>query len=157
MEKNVKLTGNKLIAEFMGLTYVTNAKYKNDLYEAGDCAGEWETTDAWILNPSKKFLSKRIFGIFADEDYYNDEKPYDKYYWNVRYDSSWDWLMPVVEKIESLGYYFQINTKMCSVAHDNKGNNDSYLIKAQFGDATKLEKAYSCAIEAIKFINYKNK
>lgn len=80
----------------------------------------------------------------------------DEYYENtLHFHESWDWLIPVVEKIENLGYYFQINTKMCSVARDNKGNNDSYLIKAKFGDETKLQKTYICVIETIKYINFK--
>jgi len=71
---------NKLIAEFMGLEYFAKAKYKNDLYEAGDQAGEWEEFDIYVLNPTEEFKKKLIFGTFADEDHYNNVMPYDKYF-----------------------------------------------------------------------------
>ena len=33
----------------------------------------------------------------------------------LQYDTSWDWLMPVVEKIESLGYEVQIRNTDCII------------------------------------------
>jgi hypothetical protein len=74
---------------------------------------------------------------------------------NSRYNSSWDWLMPVVEKIESEGYFVDVKTKMCSISRDNKGNSDSYLVKAIFGDDSKIQKLYDCVVSTVKFIIYK--
>lgn len=120
---------NKLIAEFMG--------YSNVLDETEDLM---YYPDWFIPNPIKEKNNK------------NRPTSIELF----RYHKSWKWLMPVVEKIESLGYFVKISTKMVSVARDNKGNNDSYLIKAQFGDNSKLQKTYNCVIETIKYINYLN-
>ena len=30
----------------------------------------------------------------------------------LKFDESWDWLMPIVDKIESMGYYIEINFHM---------------------------------------------
>jgi hypothetical protein len=116
-------------------------------------------------------LIAKFMGIKIEKSWRDGLDYADKYVWNLndeQYDCSkpeylgfhisWDWLMPVVKKIESLGYFVKISTKMSSISRDNKGNNDSYLIKAQFGDKSKLEKTYICVVEAIKYINYlKNK
>jgi len=39
----------------------------------------------------------------------------DVYWGELQYDYSWDWLMPVVEKIESLGYEVQIRNTDCII------------------------------------------
>lgn len=41
---------------------------------------------------------------------------------HARYDTSWDWLMPVVEKIESLddGYEVIIRRTSCSIMYDQE-------------------------------------
>lgn len=57
------IEGNKLIAEFMGLSYCTKHQY-----------------EGWYKNSE---YNHRIC------DFYR-----------LKYNSSWDWLMPVVEKIE---------------------------------------------------------
>ena len=64
---------NKLIAEFMGYTFV------NGVYES------------------------------PKDEFHIDE---------MLYDTSWNWLMPVVEKIESLGYEFFIVENRVEVAHN---------------------------------------
>ena len=104
MEKNFVLNGNKLIAEFMGWKYIPNAKYENDLYEAGDKQGEWKTSSIYVKNPSLDFLKEKKFGSFASEDYYNDKIPYDDFAWNLSYNTSWNLIMPVVEKMHQPDY-----------------------------------------------------
>lgn len=85
---------------------------------------------------------------YFDENY----KPLKKYHEN------WNDLMNVVEKIESYGYFVKISTNMCSISRDNKNNQDSHLVLAQFGDLTKIQKLYNCVVSAVKYINYiKNK
>ena len=66
MKTNEILNGNKLIAEFMGLSYCTKYQY-----------------EGWYKNHEHNY---RICGFDG-----------------LKYHSSWDWLMPVVEKIEQLG------------------------------------------------------
>jgi len=168
----VQLNENKLIAEFMGLTYFPNAKYKNDLYEMGDMQGNWEETDIYVLNPTKEFKEKLIFGGFADEDHYGDKKPYDNYYWGVKYDTSWDWLMPVVDKIHSpmkvklYGVYRDIGGEENSVIIHRAVQNKRYIVlKIEYGrrfvefieyqkeGESMLEPTYRFTLQFIKWYN----
>jgi len=75
------MENNKLIAEFMGYKL---AKCNNGL--------AWES-------PYKKSVEDtfELHGRLWREN--------DSYY---KFHTSWDWLMPVIEKIESLGYVFNI-------------------------------------------------
>lgn len=60
------------------------------------------------------------------------------------YHLSWDWLMPVVERIESLGY----STRILDTGMGVEGD----LIIERFGK-TKLEGTYLTIIEVIKWYN----
>lgn len=142
MEKVNVLTGNKLIAEFDGWTYIPDAKYKNDLYEAGDRAGDWETTDIFVLNPSKEFLKQKKFGSFADEDYYDNEKPYDDYKWFLNYNEDWNLLIGVIDKIYSLDIY-SVYVNTTSGQFENSININTRFIKS----------TYEAVIEFIKWYN----
>ncbi len=72
------------------------------------------------------------------------------------YDSSWDWLMPVVEQIENLGYYTEINKKINggNYVHiaDNSLNKD---IANSFGLESKIEAMWQAVVEFIKWYNTK--
>ena len=106
-EQNIS-ESNKLIAEFMGLVFVENCKTVNDLYESGDQLGEEQSENLWVKNPSKEFLKDKLFGCYTIWDKYGDDfTPYENYYYESRlkYHSSWDWLMPVVEKISRIPSY----------------------------------------------------
>jgi len=68
------------------------------------------------------------------------------------YHTFWDWLMPVVEKIETLGYRFSISTTFIRV-HTCKTNwdgNDEYNCAAFDG---KLNTTYHAIVEFIKWYN----
>ena len=75
----------------------------------------------------------------------------------MKYHSSWDWLMPVVEKIENMGFWFNIKKNHVTIAWDNKGNHDSNMIHSEFGDFTKIERVWSCIVAFIKYHNERNK
>ena len=49
----------------------------------------------------------------------------------VFYDSSWDWIMPVVDKIESLGFSVSINNGRCSILFYN---NDNYVVRTAYNE-----------------------
>jgi len=72
---------------------------------------------------------------------------------DLHYHSSWDWLMPVVEKIENFGYEFIIVESRCYVKH-----NTDHSIEEVFhmeGDVcSKLKTTYEAVVE---FINQYNK
>ena len=71
----------------------------------------------------------------------------------LSYNTSWDWLMPVVEKIENFGYEFIIVESRCYVKH-----NTDHSIEEVFhmeGDVcSKLKTTYEAVVE---FINRYNK
>ena len=87
MSKEEIIKGNKIIAEFMELKQV---KWRNDLI--------------WV---NKNFIED-----FTDVDDYSDKSKFD---WgnslpqseNLYYSSSWDWLIPVINKIYSSDWYFK--------------------------------------------------
>jgi len=72
---------------------------------------------------------------------------------DLKYHCSWDWLMPVVEKIENFGYEFIIVESRCYVKH-----NTDHSIEEVFhmeGDVcSKLKTTYEAVVE---FINRYNK
>ena len=107
MEKN-----NKLIAEFMGMTY-------------------------YIPNDDSLMVEKAPIGVLVTPTK------------SLKYHESWDWLMPVVQKIESLGYVFiiqggkaeygeMISENRCFIAED------------------KLSSTYKAVVEFIKENNQNN-
>ena len=65
--------------------------------------------------------------------------------------SSWDWLMPVVEKIESLGYRIEIVKHICRIYLSNK---ETIIISENI---PKVEAVYNACVEFIKWYNNQNK
>ena len=66
----------------------------------------------------------------------------------MQYKYSWDWLMPVVEKIESLGYEFTIVESRCKVS-----NNTDHSVKELFHIETiggKFKTTYDAVVQFIK-------
>tara|TARA_B110000503_G_C6849799_1_gene290312 strand:+ start:70 stop:393 length:324 start_codon:yes stop_codon:yes gene_type:complete len=98
---------NKLIAEFMGMTY-------------GD--------------PNDN--SVMIQG--------NEVVPIE----SMEYHSSWDWLMPVVEEIESMGYEVIIAESRCKIKHNTDHSIDELLNVDIIG--TKRAATYQAVLEFIK-------
>ena len=76
-----KMNDNELIAEFMGA--VGTPKYNPT---------EWDVYITGCLD------------VDSDDEYAQHFYTLDE----MKYHTSWDWLMPVVQKIESLGYVFTI-------------------------------------------------
>lgn len=73
----------------------------------------------------------------------------------MRYHSSWDWLMPVVQKIEDLGYWVEIRDVFCTISNNRVG------IKYLKDDISthkksKIEATWFTVVEFIKWYN-KNK
>lgn len=72
-------------------------------------------------------------------------------YSNLRYHSSWDWLMPIVEKIESMGYDFTMIKNYCRITTNTGGTFENELGSAN--QETKIAAAYKLVIEFIKWYN----
>jgi hypothetical protein len=71
---------------------------------------------------------------------------------SYKFHTSWDWLMPVVEKIESLGYEFFIVEDRIKIAHNTDHSIDT-IINFTLG-GSKREATYKAVVE---FINQYNK
>ena len=126
MTKEEILEGNKLIAEFMGGTF------KN--ISSKDIAVSWVSIHM-----------KDDDVNFQEEDY--PEKPHNGSCWKfneLKYHSSWDWLMPVVEKIEKT--YAYVDIKGCAV-------NISTIVETSA--PTKIEAVYMACVEFIEWYNNK--
>lgn len=98
------LEGNKLIAEFMGLSYCDKYQY-----------------EGWYQNNEYNY---RICDFNS-----------------LKYHSSWDWLIPAVEKIEHTMY---VNIKGCHVTISSIVN---------VSKSTKIEAVWIAAVAFIKWYN----
>lgn len=68
---------------------------------------------------------------------------------DLKYHTSWDWLMPVVEKIESLGYEFQI-TKEEAYFKDTDG--DFEIVASAFNGSI-MDNTYNAVVQFIEWFN----
>ena len=117
---------NKLIAEFMGL--------------------ELEETLEGMFVYARKEQSHIKLNDIRTEFYEVHE---------LQYHISWDWLMPVVEKIESLGYEFFIVEDRIKIAHNTYHSTEiiiNFTLGRNYG--SKREAVYQGVVE---FINQLNK
>ena len=155
MSKQEIIEGNKLIAEFMGdFKLVKEFKPEPDI----------DVTYQWLKTSNKSF------GYDTTEwrDYSTDKEYSDQ----VCYNSSWDWLMPVVEKVESLelgditihsakygdDIYFncsveiEIISSVCNIHlyGDMRVYKDLIYIH---DEDTKIKATYKAVIEFIKWYN----
>lgn len=74
------------------------------------------------------------------------------YYDSLGYNSSWDWLMPVVEKIESMGYVVLILENRCKI-QDFKENT----VYCYQQESTKILSVFKTCVSFIKRNNYSEK
>ena len=130
MKTSEIIEGNKLIAEFMNGIYSENAN-------------AWGFGNARIEHKTKIIQGKKYENLVWAER------------WEVelKYHSSWDWLIPVVEKIESLNNYTRIETPInkkelrqtyCNI--DGKEEFKTY-------SKSKIEALWLAVVEFIKWYN----
>ena len=105
-----------------------------------------------ILNGNKLIAKFMGLKIITDEISW-----FDTNYKSLgNYDSSWDWLMPVIDKIETLNYAVTITQNICTIKACIMG--DRTTISHQTGNYTTPDtKLYNTYIAAIEFINWYNK
>lgn len=70
-------------------------------------------------------------------------------YKDIKYHTSWDWLMPVVEKIESLGYWVNRNNGDVTISKDN----DMIVITPMSSGG--IDMMYQAVVEFINGFNCK--
>lgn len=118
------IDSNKLIASFMGARVMAfqDGTEGHTFWNPGDMAGR--------------------SGSFPDgsTNYYT---------YNKGYNDSWDWLMPVVDKIESLGYSVEIIETYCLITKTNSHT----ICDNGGGDFTKLSATYKSVVEFIVWYN----
>ena len=127
---------NKIIAEFMGV--------KQDL-ESGNYRLP-HYSGKYVVNP---LTQGRNYDEWADR--YTDENYNTGYLLPLeylQYNTSFDWLMEVVEKIESLGHAFSIDGTKCYVLTNDFCNAQN--------EATKIESVYKVCLGFIKWYNEQN-
>lgn len=122
MTKEEILEGNKLIAEFLGYVYVP--------YTVGHSGGN----PGWVLK-NYKLIDRKTPKLFLGRTTKD-----------LLYHTSWDWLMPVVEKIEKTTAF--VNIKGCLV-------NISTIVEVSA--PTKLEAVWLAVVEFIEWYNTQNK
>lgn len=99
-----------------------------------------------------EFMQSIEDGLYLDGLYFYKGRYYDT---NMAFHKSWDWLMPVVEKIENLGYEFFIVEDRIKIAH-NTDHSTEIIINFTLGRnyGSKREAVYQGVVE---FINEYNK
>ncbi len=134
------LENNKLIAEFMSLEKVK----------------EYDDEDNWFYVPDRLHLN--------NEFSYKNEVDYTKSNM-LPYNCSYDWLMPVVEKIEKLGETKDTYGKLVDITTTyikiSKGcANGDFTIDLKLpanSKLSKLEALYKAVVLFIKWYNENNK
>jgi hypothetical protein len=134
--KNI-VENNKLIAEFMEC--IING---ND----------------FIFPKEMYYLYQPCFMYEFESSVYNFELDISE----VKFNKSWDWLMPVVEKIESLpdeenngAFFFEIYQDSVSIIF----SNDDYIIDLinVMGQGSRINNVYQAVVEFIQLYNKANK
>ena len=113
---------NKLIAEFMGVNpTILGDEITYEMYGIIDCIEDG-------LDEQHFFLEEEL--MFYD---------------------SWDWLMPVIDKIESLGYELIIAESRCKINHNTDHSIEEVINIDIIG--SKREATYQAVVEFIKEYN----
>ena len=87
---------------------------------------------------------KPTFEVYIDDVLTTLERPVKNY------NSDWNWLMEVVEKIESLGYYVNITGTYVSIGAIESKTNPIFIEK---DSNIKIEAVYNACVEFIKWYN----
>lgn len=125
---------NKLIALFMG--YYQPKEVQDNLFSFEVYAS--------LENCKEQFPDIEI------STYFNDEIENISFVDFPMYHSSWDWLMPVVEKIERLGScQIDISLNWCRAGYKGRTFDSRDYLKS----ATKIEAVYNAVIAFINWYN----
>lgn len=129
---------NKIIAEFMG-DFKLVKEFKPE--------PEIDVTYMWLKTSNKEFgYDTTDWRDYSTGKVYSDQ---------VCYERSWDWLMPVVEKIEELGYAVIITQNVCSIkCSDIRATMHKPVVEIASdysGDNTKMSNTYKAILQFIKW------
>jgi hypothetical protein len=129
------IENNILLAEFMGLS---KTKMFFNLKTGNYVKNE---TDECEVRPTEVYLK--------------NNKPITNFY----YYSDWNWLMEVVEKIETMGGAVCIGNGNCVmiIFYLTDVMGESYSETRELTGETKIEATYNACVEFIKWYNEQNK
>ena len=87
-------------------------------------------------------------------------KKTSRYLWNLEYHISWDWIMPVVDKIEKKGCIIEISYSivcMCRICIIGKKYEKAFnIINDNNGGIQPISAVYKSIVEFIKWYNQNN-
>lgn len=144
METVTTEQGNKLIAEFMGATHEPQSdRYNEHLLFEPEVA-----PPVWYVGHDREWHTRneRLRVAILDLS-------------NLKYHSSWDWLMPVVEKIELAGYEIEITSNYVRITEGTpQGDGGKYFkIIADVDSDTMVVSIRTLWLAVIDFLTYLNK
>lgn len=142
MTKNEILEGNKLIAEFMGNEMIEiSIPFQYELGVPLPISGNTCTID----NADEEVR------LEIDEGNINGAEMMTEI---LNYNSSWDKLMPVVEKIESTNRKVEISECTCFIyPNETLENYDEYNYEITTIYPTKIKAVYNAVVKFIKWYN----
>lgn len=71
------------------------------------------------------------------------------HYEELRFSSSWNWMMHVIDSIERLNYKVTLSRNYFSIGE----HKDNYIIETNFLTGNKLEGVYHCVVSFIEYLN----
>jgi len=98
---------------------------------------EYDENNDWYFTPHRVEVTDGI---------YDNEVPSDLF----EFHTSWDWLMPVIEKIESLGYEVQIRSTDCIIFQLLDTLDYKPVIGSISSASGKMDSTYIAVVEFIK-------
>lgn len=133
METKDITANNVLIAEFMGLNLLKDTQH-------------------WRRSAEEQEENHKLFCINeGNSNWYSVSANM------LEYDTSWDWLMPVVEKIESTkakeGFYFDVDILSTGVIISSAAKHIVQITQEEIQSTSKIEAVYNAVVEFIKWYN----
>ena len=100
---------------------------------------------AEFLNLTSQVIFEQVFAVSENgkTNFYKKDE--------LKFHSDWNWLMEVVEKIESLGYRIEIVKHICRIYLSNK---ETIIISE---NTPKIEAVHNACVEFIQWYNQQNK
>ena len=137
MNKNMVLEGNKMIAEFMGWKFIYKGKdykvWNPDFKSEEQHPNDWVFA-TWIKDDFEEYMSRIL-----------------------RYHLSWDWLMPVIEKLNTnhaIIFEYTISLiPICKVMFVPKNDIHLHFVSNESNNITGLEAVFS---QVVKFLKWHN-
>lgn len=100
-------------------------------------------------NRLKYFIPQH--GYINSESLWKDMFPSE----HLKFHKSWNWLMPVLQKIESIDYDTLISNFQVTISVDSKNITNIFIGDASNTVETKLQAVYKAVVEFIEWYNKK--